>query len=194
MNVRRVVPIAVLVAAACTAAPSAGAAVSPAQVVFTCTATLNGGWGPGGYGVCGNGRVPALARVEAAGVDDRGTPFAIDDLGMLYAEFSYTSACIANEPPLMGTADGYLTVHGLTAVRNGSTVGARLDVGFRWARSGTEAVVTVTSSRFTFDDWATATVATGGGGATLIPLRNDTVCPHSESGEWALEGHLALAI
>jgi hypothetical protein len=137
---------------------------------FTCTATL-----PAFPTSSGSGATCTGTSVGAvAGQTDGGAPYVVAGPGTINAfNINYAEGCVANEPPLLGTANGQAVID----VTTGSP--GTVTAGFDWTRIGLVAVVltnntTVTSAAGT----ATATVQPGAGVAAFAPLLTaSNVCP-----------------
>lgn len=182
MRSLRIAVVATLVAVFGAIAAPALASIT-GTVSFECTASLPDWPSQQSSGFCRDFGtttnpsvlVSARAAVDLAGVDDAGSPFSVAGVGPFEAVFNYSQACIAGEPPLLGSANGTATVEGLTAVVNGSVQRARLVANFSWSRVGAAAVFTITGSTVFFDG-STASGSIGQGEAVFVPL-NAGFCP-----------------
>lgn len=168
--------------------------ISPASAsttggfVFECTAVLPEFPSPSGNGTCGsnapvgNTAVPATAAGTVAGTTTGGDAYVVVAAGAnnFSASFSYAEGCVANEPPVLGTASGTATVTGLTGVKGGAPTTATATLDFEWVRVGATAVVTFTGGTLNFgDDTATPLVLQSAAGtAVFAPLLDaNNACP-----------------
>lgn len=168
--------------------------ISPASAsttggfVFECTAVLPEFPSPAGNGVCGSNApvgstaVPSAAVGSVSGTTTAGQPYSVVAAGAnnFSAAFSYAEGCVANEPPVLGTASGTAVVTGLTGVKGGAPTTATATLDFEWVRAGATAVVTFTGGSLNFsDDTATPLVLQSAAGsavfAPLLDARNS--CP-----------------
>ena len=169
--------LALTVLALLAAAAPAAASVS-GSVSFHCTAKLPAYPTPEGYGICEGDTTPAVADVNLSGLDTSSVPYAVAGQGAFGAAFTYTQACIANEPPLVGTARGTATVVDAPAVYGGTPTRADVEAQFRWSRVGIQATVVVTGWQIRFSNGRTATGTNGAGEAVFIPVSGTNhLCP-----------------
>lgn len=135
---------------------------SPAQasvsgaIAFECVAQLPEFPSPQANGSCGT---PSAAVGTVSGLSASGQAYTLVAAGVnnFGASFEYQEACVANEPPVLGTANGTATVTGLTGVKNGAPVTASAELQFSWRRVGLTAAITISSGEIQFSDGDTAT-------------------------------------
>ena len=144
-------------------------------LAFECNAQLPNFPTSAGHGSCkGTAETTAGPLVGVIGT----TPFAVTGPGNFYAEFDYQEPCVANEPPLAGTANGYADITGLDAVYGGATTTASAHITFNWTRGGASAAIVVTSGTLTISGGGTVTLVGGAATAAFAPLLGeDNVCP-----------------
>ena len=175
MSVKKIVgaiALTAVVAGAIILPATTASATVTGVVGIQCTASL-----PAFPTASGGGTCSGLSAGAGAGVDDQGAPYAIAGPGAFNASFAYNEACVLNEPPLLGAANGQASVTGLTS-NQGS---ARLDTNFAWTRVGVVAVLITSGTRVSFlDNGHTATAVTPDVGvAAFAPLLGPTnVCPN----------------
>ena len=174
MSVKRIIGAVALTAliagAVVVPASTAGATVTGA-VGLTCTATL-----PSFPTNADNGTCSGTSVGVGAGLTDGGAPYAIAGPGTFNADFVYNEACVAGEPPVLGSAVGRATVTGGTSTHGAFTLGTN----FAWTRVGVVAVILTNGTEISFasGDHATA-VAPDVGVAAFAPLLGtDNVCPN----------------
>lgn len=151
-------------------APAPASASVSGSITFHCTAHLPEWASPQAVGTCGGGATPAVASVNLTGVDTWGVPYTVTGVGSLSAVFEYRNACLLNEPPLVGDAQGQVTISGLTAVHGTTLTSATLTADFSWLRVGTTAAISVTNWRIPFGDRDSATGSLGAGSAAFTPI------------------------
>lgn len=177
------------------ATPSPAAASVSGSVTFHCTAKLQAWPTFGGSGVCENGPSPAAGYVNLGGTDNWGSTYAVQGLGRLHAEFNYQEGCIANEPPLLGTAEGVATVEDVPAVDRGVVTTADVHARFVWTRVGANAQIQITSWTIDFAHGGTAVGSIGAGHATFAPiLQPHHFCPAGGPLQALVQGEVTAAV
>ncbi|HEV2755938.1 MAG TPA: hypothetical protein VG318_09210 [Actinomycetota bacterium] len=145
-------------------------AQSGGALAFECTAQLGSFPSPGSGGTC-KGLVEPLgvAAGAAAGVSDQG-PYVLVGPGDFEASFGYAEACVANEPPAIGTATGRATITGMPAIHKGELTTASGSLGFSWTRVGLTAAITLDDVSLTFANGGLARPALGVAVAGFAPV------------------------
>jgi hypothetical protein len=152
-------------------------------LAFECVAQLPEFPSPQATGSCG---AVSVATGSVSGVTASGAPYSLTvdptkALNNFTADFEYNEACVANEPPVLGTAAGTATVTGLTGVKGTNVpVTATATLDFSWRRVGLTAVITFTSATIEFsDDTATPLLPpTANAAAVFAPvLTLANTCP-----------------
>jgi hypothetical protein len=176
---KKLIALVAAVVAAVPFLPSTASAQSGGALAFQCTATLSAFPSPGASGSC-RGRIEplGLAAGGAAGVDNGGEAYVIVGAGDFNATFTYAEACVANEPPAIGTANGTATISDVPAVHKGELTTADGTLTFSWTRVGLTAVVTINSATLTFDNGGSDNPALGAAAAAFVPiLGQGNTCP-----------------
>lgn len=159
--------------------PSPASAQAGGSLGFQCTAKLNSFPTPGGTGRC-EGRIGPVGVTAgaAAGIDNEGEAYVIVGAGTFTADFSYAEACIANEPPAIGTAQGTAYIKDVPAIRKGALTDADGVLTFAWTRVGLSAVVTITGASITFGNGGSDNPAIGAAVAGFAPVIGPSnTCP-----------------
>ncbi len=192
MRRRGVWLIAATLAVVAILSPSPAAAAT-GSITFHCTAHLPAWPTAAGWGECNDGTTPAFGFVNLAGADSGA--WAVQGVGAFHAEFDYQAACIANEPPLAGTAHGVATVEDVPAVHRGVVTTADVHANFDWTRVGADAVIVVTAWSIEFFHGGTAGGSTGAGTATFVPrIEPDNFCPVGGPLEALVQGEVTAAV
>lgn len=159
--------------------PGTASAQGAGALAFECTANLNAFPSPGSSGSCSGLIEPlGVAAGGAAGVSNEGNPYVIVGAGDFNASFTYAEACVANEPPALGTANGTATITGVPAVHKGELTTASGSLTFSWTRAGLTAVVTINSMSLTFANGGSDNPALGAAAAAFVPvLGSANACP-----------------
>lgn len=156
-------------------ASPASADTGGGMIAFECVASLSLFPSGGGTGTCGTNSlapgtpaVPSSASGTITGVTDDGEPFVLVVAGVnnFDASFSYEEACVAGEPPVLGTASGTAEIRGVTGTVGTTSVSGTIEVSFSWVRAGLTAVVTITDGSFP----GISGEITGAGTAAFVPL------------------------
>lgn len=199
-----------LVALAAAAVAIVPVTVSPAnagpgagEVVFECVASLPAFPSGAGSGTCGSGSlaggpvVPSSAEGTIQGKTASNVPFALVAAGLnnFTATFNYQEACVAGEPPVLGTANGSATITGMTGVVGTSIVNdGKLVVNFTWTRGGTAAAITITGGTLTATGLSES-VSVGVGEAAFAPVIGlANTCPSGGGLKALVTGSAQVAI
>lgn len=199
-----------LVALAAAAVAIVPVTVSPAnagpaagELVFECVASLPGFPSGAGTGKCGPDTlaggpvVPSSAEGTIQGVTDSGQPFVLTAAGVnnFTATFNYQEACVAGEPPVLGTANGSATIKGMTGVVGVTPVAnAEITVTFTWTRVGATAAITITGGTLTFGAEVEAVTAGTGEAAFAPVVTTGNTCPSGGGLKALVTGSAQVAI
>ena len=182
--------VALAMAAMVLVAPPAGASAS-GRAVFHCTAYLTGYPSPADTGVCTDGVTPATAVVGLVGVTTNGAAYTVNGGGDFYAEFSYSTPCIAGEPPATWTVSGAMYIFDAPATRDLTSTTA--DVRMSFSGTGSPAGFAFTSSyqEVIFGSGGMAQGSIAFGEASLIPLLGvSNTCPAGGPVAGPVEGEI----
>lgn len=167
------------------------------NIAFECVAQLPEFPSPQANGSCG---APSAAAGTVSGLSASGQAYTLVAAGVnnFSASFEYQEACVANEPPLLGTANGSATVTGMVGVKNGAQVSASATLQFSWRRVGATAVITITSGEIQFSDGDTATpmvAASANATAAFAPvLTLANTCPVGGPLQAAVAGNATFGV
>lgn len=175
--------VAAAVVAAFVPAAPADASIS-GTLAFTCVGTFQY---PRvvGAGSCPSGvsAIPSIATVHLSGIDAQGDVYTAIGLGTMSASFTYSAPCVGTVVTA-ATANGTLTVSGLTAVHGTTIVGATLTSNFTMvapAPGGATFLLSNTRVYFSNGHFAASVMPFSGivdgiGTGTFVPLRVLTGC------------------
>lgn len=151
--------------------PGTASAQAAGALAFECTAKLSAFPSPGSSGTC-SGRVKPQGTAAGAvvGLSNEGNPYVIVGAGDFNASFTYAEACVANEPPAIGTANGTATISGVPAIHKGELTTASGSLTFSWTRVGLTAVITIGSTSLSFANGGTDNPALGAATAAFAPI------------------------
>lgn len=170
--------LALAVAPALVPAPAL-ASVS-GEVTFECEIRLPVFPSPAGNGWCGDGpALLALAEVSVIGVADDGRPYLVYGVGRTAAEFTYSMACLATEPPLLGTVQGRAWVWDVPAILGGVPTTSDLVLDFSATFHGAVVSIVTSGHRIYFATGGSASGTTNGAGAATFAglFTTSNVCP-----------------
>lgn len=195
MRIGRIALATVVATGIAIAVPAPASATVSGSVSFHCTARLPGWPSPAGSGHCANGTTPAAGYVTLSGLDGGGGPYVVQGPGAFHAEFTYSAACVASEPPLVGTAEGVATVEDVPAVHRRLLTTADVHVQFTWTRLGANAMIAATGWLIEFGHGGTASGSLGAGHATFVPvLQPSHFCPIGGPLEALVQGEVTALL
>jgi hypothetical protein len=151
------------------ALPAPAMASVTGSVAFHCTAKLPA-WPGTNSGVCESDSTPAVGYVSVTGTDSTGQPYIVKGNGSFRAAFHYSSSCAQGGTSVLGTAQGEATVEGVRAFHLGQLTTADVHAGFRWARIGGDAVITIDQWWIDFANGGWAQGSIGHGDASFVPI------------------------
>ena len=158
-------------------APAAQASAT-GTLTFECEARLPSWPTPSATGGCDSALLARSAEANVSGIDNTGTPYAVAGLGQFNSQFSYSTVCILNEPPLLFNATGQAVVSGVAAVRGATTTTANLTFFFNMTGIGPLLVIVTDGLDIEFASEATASsVAPGTGSGTVVFIPPVHPCP-----------------
>ena len=162
------------------------------HVNFECEAYFPTWPTPISTGRCNSGFPIQSAEVQMVGLDNSSLPYVVAGLGEFNSDFSYSTACIATEPPLVWNANGQMAVLDVDAVRGGIVTSADLGWPFTITGIGSHVIILGGPVGISFRSGGTAqSVAPGGGEGSLVAVTTlNNVCPQGGELHGVIVGHV----